>query len=139
MRLRVRVTDLGVGACLFVCVFDKELGADCAADGFRACRETGVVAAVRDDLDKAGRSSFLGVLVFPPREPRVVRFLPWGNISNGSTLMRPDLRRPFSVNDVGPSAAACLHGGDSCFDFRALGGGVVSRVRSRLAGRSESS
>lgn len=53
--------------------------------------------------------------------------------------MRPDLRRPFSVKDVGPSAAACFHGGDSSFCFRALDGGVVSRVRCRLAGRSESS
>ena len=76
MRLRVRVTDLGVGACFFAGVLDEEFGADCETDGFRICRETGVAAAVRDDLDDAGRSSFLGVLVCPPREPLVVRLLP---------------------------------------------------------------
>lgn len=76
MRLRVRVTVLCVGACLLAGALEEEFGADCETDGFRICRETGVAAAVRDDLDNDSRSSFLGVLVCPPREPLVVRFLP---------------------------------------------------------------
>lgn len=52
--------------------------------------------------------------------------------------MRPDFRLPFSVKDVGPSAPAFFQGGDICFCLPMEGGGVDSRVRRRLEGRSSS-
>jgi hypothetical protein len=82
----------------------------------------------------------LGVVSCAPlTAPRVSRFLPWGRSSNGRVLIRPDLRRPFSVKEVGPSASIRFQGGETALGFRALGGGVVSRVRRFLNGGSSSS
>lgn len=54
--------------------------------------------------------------------------------SRRARLMRPDLRLPFSVKEVGPSAPAFFHGGDSSFLplMRAADGGGVDSWRRRL-------
>lgn len=86
----------------------------------------------------------LGVLpVDPFVECLVLRF---GFRLDGSAgmgvelLIRPDLRRPFSVYDVGPSASIFFHGGEMGFSLRtAGGGGVAFRVLCLFAGRSLSS
>lgn len=57
----------------------------------------------------------------------------------GARLIRPDLRLPSSVKEVGPSASNFFHGGDSSLTSRVLlggGGGVLSRTLRRLVGRS---
>lgn len=81
-------------------------------------------------------SDFLGVAVVSVMDFLVRRFGPGGKRSSGRVLMRPDLRRPFSRNVVGPSADIFFHGGDSGFTFRALVGGVESLVLCLLDGRS---
>lgn len=81
----------------------------------------------------------LGVFDFAPVVDRLVFRALLGGSSNGRVLMRPDLRRPFSVYDVGPSADIFFHGGDSGLNFLGvLGGGVESRVRRLFKGRSSS-
>lgn len=63
-----------------------------------------------------------------------------GSAGMGNVLIRPDLRRPFSVYDVGPSASIFFHGGEMGFSLRAAsGGGVAFRVLCLFAGRSLSS
>lgn len=83
-----------------------------------------------------------GLFWFAPKAFLVIRFLPGGCCSSGIRLVRPDLRRPLSLYEVGPSASKRFQGGDMTFVLRALwgpGGGVVaSCVRRRLAGRSSS-
>lgn len=62
---------------------------------------------------------------------RVMRFSP-GWSSRGTKLMRPDLRRPPSLKEDGPSAAIFFQGGEMVFGLRAedgCGGGVEARVR----------
>lgn len=70
----------------------------------------------------------------PCRALLVILLGPCGCNSRGTVFTRPDLRLPFSVNVVGPSASIFFQGGDSGFDFRCALGGVESRVLRRLAG-----
>jgi len=54
---------------------------------------------------------------FAPVDLLDVRALLGGVGSGRRVLMRPDLRRPFSVKDVGPSADIFFHGGETGFIF----------------------
>ena len=70
------------------------------------------------------------------RAPLVTLLALGGCSSSGSAFVRPDLRFPSSINVVGPSAAIFFQGGDSSLGRRIGRGGVVSRTRRRLEGRS---
>lgn len=96
------------------------------------------LAAALLDLPLGSGLSFSTFPVDPLVECRVVRFVLGSSTVAGCELMRPDLRRPFSWYDVGPSASIFFHGGDMGFSFRTIGGGVEFRVLCLLFGRSPS-